>query len=87
MPDAGKLTRDELDEWRSHPVTEWLLAVLRKGAAENKASLQSSLWETGSCNPETMGRVKAQGELIEDLEEATEDDWNEWADHYKQKRD
>lgn len=87
MAEEKRLTRDELDEWRSHPVTEWLLAILRKGAASNRAALQSRLWADGNCDPEELGRVKAQTELIEDLTEATHDDWNGWASHFEQQRD
>lgn len=78
MAQENGLTRDELDEWRSHPVTERLLEVLRKGTAANKAALQASLWAKGSCDPEALGRVKAAEELIEDLTEATCEDWNSW---------
>ena len=79
MADARQLTQDELDEWRGHPVTEWLLAVLRKGYQANKASLQAQLWSEGQCDPGALGRTKAQAELIEDMTEATCEDWNEWA--------
>jgi len=79
VPDAKQLTQEELEEWRSHPVTERLLAILSKGYASNKASLQAQLWSDGRCDPETMGRVKASEQLIEDLTEATHEDWNGWA--------
>ncbi len=74
-----RLTKDALDEWRSHPVTEWLLSVLRRGAELNRASLQARLWADGSCNPADLAKTKAQIELIEDLTETNEDEWNDWA--------
>ncbi len=82
MTDA--LTADELEEWRSHPVTQKLLGILRKGAAANRNALQAQLWASGSCSPETMGRVKAAEELIEDLIEASAKEWEEWNEHFKQ---
>lgn len=60
-------------------MTEWLLDVLRKGCVSNKAALQAQLWADGKCDPGTLGRVKAQEELIEDLTEVSHDDWNDWA--------
>jgi hypothetical protein len=68
-----------MQEWRSHPVTERLLEILRKGYASNKASLQAQLWAQGECDPATLGRVKAQEELLEDLMESTHEEWNDWA--------
>lgn len=76
---SDNLTRDELDEWRTHPVTERLLEILRKGYQSNKASLQAQLWAEGGCDPATLGRVKAQEELLEDMTEATHEEWNDWA--------
>jgi len=81
-----KLTAEELEEWRSHPVTQWLLEVLRKGCASNRAMLEAELWAAGKCNPEALGRVKAQAELIEDLMESSEADWNGWADSFERQR-
>jgi hypothetical protein len=41
--------------------------------------LQAQLWAEGGCDPATLGRVKAQEELLEDLMEATHEEWNDWA--------
>jgi hypothetical protein len=41
------------------------------------------LWADGKCEPEALGRVKAQEELIEDLTEADANEWNEWAEHFQ----
>lgn len=75
---SEKLTKDQIDEWRTHPVTERLLSILHRGYQSNKASLQAQLWAEGQCDPATLGRVKAQEELLEDLSEGTHDEWNEW---------
>ena len=80
------LTAEELSEWRSHPVTQWILAVLRKGYQSNRAMLEGELWASGKCDPETLGRVKAQAELIEDLTETDEDEWNGWQSSLEQQR-
>jgi len=84
---SEKLTADALDEWRDHPVTQKLLGILRKGAASNRKNLQDQLWASGTCDPETMGRVKASEELVEDLIEAEAKEWEEWNEHFEQKRD
>ena len=86
MTDAKKLQPEALEEWRAHPVTEWLLSVLTKGAAMNRAALQAQLWDEGRCDPGALGRAKAQQELIDDLKEGTCDDWNSWASHFEQQR-
>lgn len=83
---AKHLTQDDLAEWRANPVTEWILAVLRKGYASNKAGLQAALWENGTCRPEDLARVKAQEQLIEDLTETSEEEWNGWADAFEHQR-
>lgn len=79
-----ELTADALEEWRAHPTTQWLLAVLRKVAAHNRKSLEAQLWQEGQCNPEHLGRCKAQAELIDDLIEGTADEFNEWNAHFDQ---
>lgn len=84
---TNKLTAEELEEWRSHPVTEKLLAILRKGTAANRRGLEAQLWASGSCSPEALGRVKASEELIEDLTDATNDEWEQWNEHFEHQRD
>jgi hypothetical protein len=86
MHDAKKLQPEALEEWREHPVTRFLLDVLRKGEAANKARLQALLWQSGACDPQTLGKAKAAEELIEDLTEATSEEWNDWAEHFEQQR-
>ena len=82
------LTPEALEEWRSNPTTEWVIAVLRKGAAANRKALERSLWDSGSCDEAALARVKCQIELIEDLTEATPEDFNDWASHFEEhKRD
>jgi len=76
------LSAEALAEWRGSPVTQFLLAVLSKGAAANSEALKDSLWRTGECDDEHRGRVKAQVELVEDLTEAEAEDWNDWAKHF-----
>lgn len=85
--DARKLEPEALEEWRAHPVTQWLLAVLRKGASQNRKALEAQLWQDGQCNPEHLGRCKAQEELIDDIADGDVDDWNEWSRHFEQQRD
>lgn len=82
MEDENKLIQDDLDAWREHPVTRRLLETLKAGSQANSEGLRMQLWAEGQCNPEALGRVKAQAELIEDLIEASADDWNEWSEHF-----
>ncbi len=84
MPDAKRLSAESLEEWRANPVTEWLLSVLSKGASSNKHALLSEAWDTGEIDPVRHGRVQAQNEIVEDLKEATADEWNEWAERFEQ---
>jgi len=87
MPIVARLTREDLEEWRAHPVTERVLAILRLGAEVERKGLQSQLWAKGECDREMLGRVKAAEDLIEDLTETTCEEWNEWAEAFEQKRD
>ena len=82
MPDEKELKQDDLDVWREHPVTRRLLAVLRAGSRSNSENLRAQLWAEGQCDRESLGRVKAAEDLIEDLEEATADEWNEWTEQF-----
>lgn len=75
-----ELTPEALEEWLALPVTEFVLGVLRKGAEANEQSLRATLWSDGECNPEDLGRVKALLGLVEDIEQASSDDWNQWRD-------
>jgi hypothetical protein len=82
------LTPEALEEWKANPTTEFILSVLSKGAAVNRAALERTLWSDGKCDPEAMGRVKAQIELLEDLTDATVEEWNDWFRHFEEhKRD
>ena len=80
------LTPEALEEWKANPTTEFILGVLKKGSAVNRAALERTLWSDGKCDPELMGRVKAQIELLEDLTDATPEEWNDWNEHFQQQR-
>ena len=83
MSDARPFETEALEEWREHPVTRQVLALLQEGADVNRAALASQLWLAGECDKEMLGRAKAQGELIEDLKEASADDFNGWAEFFR----
>ena len=78
-----KFSEESLAEWREHPVTAVVLAILARGAASNKALLLDAMWESSVVDLERLGRAKAQAELIEDMMAATAEDWNEWSEHFE----
>lgn len=82
MQDGKRLSEEALAEWLESPVTMLVLGVLRKAAEHNRRNVEAVLWETGTCDPARLGKVKAQCEMIEDMEGATADDWNERAEQF-----
>lgn len=82
MPDENSLKQETLDEWREHPVTRRILAVLRQAAEANRESQKSQMWASGQRDDVAFGHAQAQLQLIEDLTEASASDWNEWQRHF-----
>ena len=60
-----------------------LLGILAKGYASNKQQFLDGVFASGSVDNETLGRIKAQNELIEDLKNANEEEWNQWNDKFE----
>lgn len=82
MQNEGPLKPEALAEWRSHPVTEFLLAVLAAVSETNRQHLLDRAWNQGDIPPADRGRVQAALNLVDDLKEAKAEDWNEWAKQF-----
>lgn len=78
-----RLTAEQLEEWRSHPVTEWVFGLQRRMAQTHEEAVRQTLWNEGKCEPADLAKVKAEFELIEDLTESTHEDFNGWADAFE----
>lgn len=83
MPEE-KLSQEALSEWRAHPVTGFVLSVLSKAAeAEKRATMQEAWARRAFASLEDIGRIEAALQLIEDIKEATAEDWNEWYEYFR----
>ena len=72
------LTDDDLKDWRSNPVTEQVLAALRKVGEARKAECLTKYWLSGEADPRQLDRAKSYLSLCDDLTEATASDINGW---------
>lgn len=72
------MNSDALEEWRANQVTQAVLSLIEIGHEANANALKDQLWKDGSADPQMIGRAKAQGELLEDLREATAEDFHGW---------
>lgn len=67
---------DEADfnEWLGHPVTEWVLAVMRKMAARQRAEWSELAWQ-GDLNPQLLTEAKVRADCYLAIPESAFDDW------------
>ena len=72
----SELTKDSLEAWRAHPVTEHLLGALRDYCKALKKDAQEQWWETGEVDGTYLVHIKAREALVVDLMEASVEDFD-----------
>jgi len=69
-------SESNLEEWRANGLTEEIIGVLKKTAELHKSLMQDAWFNGHEIDPEEKGKVKAMFSMVDDLENASADDWN-----------
>lgn len=80
------LSKEALEEWKAHPVTEHLHKLMSRLSSLAWEGLAASLRETGAVNREEWLRWRASSDMIDLIFGSTDEELNEaenWADEYK----
>lgn len=69
QPDA-----EQFREWQGHPVTEWVMAVMRAHAGTMKAKWADIAWE-GGIDPDLLNEARVRADCYLAIPNSTLDDW------------
>lgn len=68
------IDREAFEEWLANPVTEHVLAVLKRTAEENRQQWLSESWGSGIADQSKLNVFKATAQAMEDLSSITYED-------------
>lgn len=65
----------EFDEWKGHPVTEWVFGLVAKFANEQQERWAKMAWESGELSPEAFAEARVRADCYLSLSQSSFDDW------------
>lgn len=68
------ISEEEFEEWRQHPVTEWIFACIEKFAGEQKARWADIAW-TGKLDEILLMEARTRADCYMSLKESSHADW------------
>lgn len=75
MEQPARITRDELDAWREHPVTAWVIAALESHAAAQRDEWASLSWEGGTADQLALTELRTRADAYRAVADAQYDDF------------
>lgn len=65
----------EFNEWKGHPVTEWVMGAVAKFARQQKDRWAQAAWENGELDPALLAEAKVRADCYLSLAESDYSDW------------
>jgi len=65
---------EDWEQWRNHPVTEWVLAALNKAASAQLDGWVAASWEAGESNPLLLTTLRTRADAYRALSEIALED-------------
>lgn len=65
----------EFEEWRQHPVTEWVFRMIGKFASEQQERWAKMAWESGQLDPEAFAEARVRADSYLSLSQSGFEDW------------
>lgn len=66
----------DFEEWRGHPVTEWVFSLCQKHAETMRDKWAAQVWETGEIKPEALLEARVRADCYMALPQSSFDDWS-----------
>ncbi len=67
-------SEEAFSEWRDHPVTEWILGIMRKQAEAQKQKWAEMAWE-GDLSPLLHREAHVRADCYQAIPDSTYEDW------------
>ncbi len=62
---------EDWEQWRNHPVTEWVLAALNKSAEAQRRAWLDASWEAGNPDPMLLKELTTRADAYRAMSEVT----------------
>lgn len=67
-------SEEDFREWQGHPVTEWIVSLMRKQADKQKAKWAKMAW-SGDLDPLLHREAHVRADCYREMPDATYADW------------
>lgn len=67
-------SKEEFKDWQGHPVTEWVLAMMKKQADSQKAMWAELAWK-GDLDPLLHKEAQVRADCYAAMPESSYEDW------------
>lgn len=69
------ITEQDYEDWKSNPVTEWVLSAIKKAAYAQKDEWVSLSWDSGKCDLEQLNELRTRADAYMALVETSYERW------------
>jgi hypothetical protein len=82
-----KITPDEFQDWRDHPITQWVFEAIRKGAEAQRAAWIDASWGEGASwgesksDPMLLCELRTRADAYMALVDTPFERWSELHEH------
>lgn len=66
---------EDFQAWRTHPVSQWVMEILRASATSHEAEWRKVSWEGGKADPLLLLELKTRADAYLAIEETTYEGW------------
>lgn len=73
-------TKDEFDEWRGHPVSEWVMGIMQAHAEKQKTMWADMAWNDGNIDPQALLEARVRADCYLEIPNASFEDWSNLSD-------
>jgi hypothetical protein len=76
------ITPDEFQDWRDHPITQWVFAAIERHVAKQKQGWLDATWETGATpDPLMLCELRTRADAYRAMIDTTFEGWSELNEH------
>lgn len=70
-----QVSEEEFNEWRRHPVSEWVFGLVAKFADAQQAKVAQAAWQSGVADQAMLDEARFRADCYRGLSDSSFQDW------------
>lgn len=76
-----KITPDEFQDWRDHPITQWVFKAIEHGAEAQRQGWLDASWEDNRADPLLLCELRTRADAYRAIIDTSFERWSELHEH------